>query len=237
MKTLAIDRGNSFVKWAVFESRDLIEKGRLENDFVGELKKVVEKYQIKEAIYSASGEDETLKNLALHSVAFDHQTPLPISLNYKTPETLGLDRVANAVAVYKMFPDSDSLAIDLGTCVTYDLVNSSGEYQGGAISPGLKMRYRAMNNFTARLPLVSEPTASRLTGKSTLESLQSGAFFGLKHEIEGFINAFLSDHSKLKVALTGGDMTYFEKELKSNIFADSDLTLKGLNEILLYNIN
>jgi len=236
MKTLAIDRGNTLVKWAVFEGGEIVEKGRLESDHEDELKKVVKKHQIKEAIFSSSGEEKTIEQPGLNTLLFSHDTPLPITLKYETPNTLGLDRIANAVAIWKTFPNSNSLAIDLGTCVTYDLVNSEGHFLGGSISPGLKMRYRAMNNFTARLPLVSEPIAEHLVGKTTIESLQSGAFFGLKHEIEGYINALLSELPELKVAVTGGDTLYFEKELKSNIFADLDLTLKGLNEILLYNL-
>lgn len=235
LKTLVVDQGNSLVKWAVFENRKLIEKDRIPESDLSTLQKAKEKHSVSHIIYSSSGNRNSLR-LDLPTIAFSWETPLPIKLSYGTPETLGLDRIANAVGAASIFPGENCLAIDLGTCITYDLIDDKGFYRGGAISPGAMMRLKSMNNFTARLPLVTMSRVEHPLGTSTVKSLQSGVFFGIKGEIDGFISSFKMEFPGLKVMLTGGDALYFEKELKSNIFADFDLTLKGLNEILIYNI-
>lgn len=163
------------------------------------------------------------------------ETPMPITLEYKTLDTLGLDRIAGAVGAHAMFPKSDCLVIDLGTCITYDYITKEGIYKGGAISPGLNMRYKAMNSFTGKLPLVEKPQFIDAFGQSTTESLNMGAFNGMAHEINGFIRLFMHKTNRLKIILTGGDTSMFEQHIENPIFAAPNLVLEGLNQVLLYN--
>lgn len=159
----------------------------------------------------------------------------PVTIKYKS-ETLGHDRIANSCGAAHLFPNQDVLAIDMGTCITYDFTTKSGEFIGGGISPGLTMRLQAMNHFTAALPLVDLNTDISLVGTSTEESLQSGAFQGFKAEIFGIIEQYRTQYSVDQVVLTGGNINDFELASKSSIFASANLTLIGLHEILLHNI-
>ncbi len=164
----------------------------------------------------------------------DHTLELPFKMGYETPETLGPDRLANAAGAVHQFPGKDVLAIDLGTCITYDLV-TEGVYRGGAISPGLDMRARSMHNDTEGLPLVRSITEGLAVGKETEGSLRAGLFHGVLFEIRGFIEAYEKESSHLHVVLTGGAAPLFEKAFKRSIFVDSLLTLRGLNAVLQKN--
>jgi type III pantothenate kinase len=163
------------------------------------------------------------------------ETPAPLTNAYATPETLGADRLANAVGAVRMFPGRAVLAIDLGTCITYDLVDASGVLRGGAISPGLRMRIRAMHAYSARLPLVEPAEGPALVGDTTEASLISGAHHGIVFELQGAIAAHTREHGDLAVVLTGGDALRSARALKSGIFAHPFLTLNGLHAILEYN--
>jgi type III pantothenate kinase len=172
-----------------------------------------------------------------HFIYLDHFTPLPISINYLTPQTLGMDRLAAIVGGFSQF-EKNVLVIDIGTCVTYDYLDHQSVYQGGAISPGLQMRMRAMSHYTSQLPDISqhwENIPLEELGKSTQGCLMVGAFEGLLKEIEGFIDDYKKDNGELHVILTGGDSKYFESKLKATIFADFNLVLTGLNTILNFN--
>jgi type III pantothenate kinase len=162
---------------------------------------------------------------------------LPIAFDYTTFDTLGLDRIANACAVHYLFPNQNCLVIDAGTCVTYSVIKN-GAFIGGAISPGLQMRFKSLHHFTGRLPLLSSTTESiDTTGKSTDESILSGVEVGIVKEIEGMIDSFCSENGPLNVILTGGDGSYLGSRLKSPIFANENLTLEGLNQIYLYQLS
>jgi len=157
---------------------------------------------------------------------------IPLDIDYSTPETLGHDRICNAVAAKDKFPNKNTLIVDMGTCNKYDFVTSSGEYIGGAISPGFDMRFKAMHNFTDQLPLVQPTICDDIIGDTTINSMKSGAFFGVLGEINFYVEQYEDRFDDIKVVLTGGFSTYFDKVVKNHIFADSYLTLRGLNIIL-----
>lgn len=162
-------------------------------------------------------------------------TPVPIVNLYGTPATLGVDRLAAVVGAQYLYPEKDCLVIDAGTCITYDLVDAQGQYHGGSISPGLHMRFKALHNFTAKLPLISETNMPGLIGKNTQEAITTGVVGGLIGEIEWFINAYSEKFDGLHVLMCGGDAKFFETKIKGHIFALPELVLTGLNRILLYN--
>ncbi|MBS1580972.1 MAG: type III pantothenate kinase [Bacteroidetes bacterium] len=161
-------------------------------------------------------------------------SPAPLRNAYGTPATLGVDRLADAVGAMQLFPGRAALAIDLGTCVTYDLVDGAGAYHGGAITPGLRMRARAMHAYSARLPDVDPPEDAALLGTDTVGSLAAGTHHGLRLELEGFIGAFRQQWPDLAVVLTGGDAPRFARALKNGIFAHPSLTLLGLHALFLH---
>jgi type III pantothenate kinase len=163
-------------------------------------------------------------------------TPIPIKNQYKTPETLGNDRLANAVGATIIFPEKNVLIIDMGTCIKYDFIDKNKNYHGGAISPGLEMRFKSLDKFTDQLPLIEPSENFSLTGRSTEESILSGVQNGIIFEINGMIDQYKKKHDELKVIITGGDHAFFANHLKSSIFAAPNLTLQGLNEILEYNV-
>lgn len=177
--------------------------------------------------------DRTLFNQT-QVIILDYKSRLPILLDYKTPETLGSDRIAAAVGAFALYPDRDNLIIDIGTCITIDFLDKEAKFQGGIISPGLKMRMKAMSNYTSRLPDISntwESIEKNYTGKSTKECLVSGSYYGIIHELNGTINAFTKDFTSINVILTGGDAHFFESKLKATIFAGSKIVEIGLYEI------
>lgn len=165
----------------------------------------------------------------------DHHTRLPFVIDYQTPETLGRDRIAAVAAAYGRFPKQDVLVIDMGSCITYDFIDSGGVYRGGAISPGMQMRFRAMQHFTDKLPLATAVEDAVLPGKSTMQSLQAGVMCGLEAELNGMIAHFEALSSGLKVIVGGGDNNFFDKKFKISIFATSNLVLEGLKVIMEYN--
>jgi type III pantothenate kinase len=161
--------------------------------------------------------------------------PLPIEIDYETPNTLGIDRIVAAIGAKETFPNKNVLIIDLGTCITYDIVDEFGVFRGGVISPGLKMRMKSMHENTHSLPDISWDWAMYQglgLGKSTKSCLARGTYQAIIHEIDGFIFDFETIFPKLTVMMTGGDHIHFESKLKEPIFADSNLILKGINRIL-----
>ena len=161
---------------------------------------------------------------------------LPIRNKYKTPDTLGNDRLANAIAANFLFPEHNVLVIDAGTCVKYDFVSAKGEYLGGSISPGLDMRFKAMHEFTGKLPLVKYGKSKSLIGNTTLTAMQTGVVIGMTEEMKGFVKRYQAQYKNLKIILTGGDSQRFVNDLNLSIFAASDLVNIGLNEIIRFNM-
>jgi len=237
---LVIDVGNTRVKVALFEE-DMIffDEVFLKEDIVNELKKIQKKYNIDKAIISsvASISKKGLEKLQqlFSLIQLDSNTKTPFKNNYATPKTLGVDRIALVSAAVKKFPKKNVLVIDAGTCITYDFVNNKSEYFGGAISPGIKMRYQSLHTFTANLPLLKPDYPKNLIGNSTENSIHSGVVNGVLCEIDGAIDQYKLKNENLTIVLTGGDTYFLSERLKSSIFANPNFLLEGLNEILIYN--
>jgi len=238
---LAIDIGNSRTKFGLFHNRDLEHSVIIKNNDLKKNDQIFSNFDIEQIIISSVNkevEDEIgINQLIVPNIYLTPKTPLPIQLAYESPETLGKDRIAAVVGAKCQLPGKDLLVIDAGTCVTYDFLTSQKEYLGGAISPGVQMRLRSMNNYTNQLPLInwSGETRPKNIGNTTISSMLSGVVNGLIAEINGFIKDYQKQYPQLKIVITGGDAIFFEKELKNGIFADPNLVLKGLNEILIYN--
>jgi type III pantothenate kinase len=238
---LVVDIGNTLVKAALFEGKEI------QKSFVSELEKfdakaLLEGQKIQRGIIaSVINNYKKLVNPISEKVnlmEFTHETPVPIKNLYKTSETLGRDRLAAAIGAHFLFKGEAVLAVDCGTCIKYDFVNAAGEYLGGAISPGLHMRLKALNHFTSRLPLIeADYNYEKLIGTDTKESILSGTFVATAAEADAVIEKYKQQFPQLKIVLTGGDSDFFVKRLKNTTFADPNLVLKGLNEILLFNIS
>tara|TARA_B110000003_G_scaffold241605_1_gene248942 strand:- start:304 stop:1014 length:711 start_codon:yes stop_codon:yes gene_type:complete len=231
---LIIDIGNTLVKYAVFNNDQLVEILKTSEIETGKVNTLIKEFDIKNVIIS-SVRKEMNWNLDVEVIHLSHKTSLPINLNYKTPETLGKDRIANIVAVSEEYPNKNAVVIDAGTCITYDFINENKEYLGGRISPGLEMRYKSLNEFTELLPKLSVSGESKFIGDDTDSSILSGVEQGVLSEVDSLISVFRKENEDLIVVVTGGDTFFFENALKNSIFADQNLVLKGLNIILKYN--
>lgn len=238
---LIIDVGNSFVKLAVFQEGLIIHKVSVSiEDLIAELKAVKKVYHdIDKAIVSSVGrlstKDVDIMSDLLDIVVLDSNTVLPFENLYKTPKTLGVDRIALVCASVSQFSEQHVLIIDAGTCITFDFVNAKNEYLGGAISPGIRVRYKALNDLTANLPLLDTAMPDDIIGNSTNQSIHSGVIYGVLNEIDGVIESYKLKYSDLTVILTGGDTKFLAKQLKSSIFANSNFLLEGLDFILKFN--
>jgi len=236
---LAIDIGNTRIKAGLFAESELLQSVVFDTD--DECQSFFEKSKpsLRGIIVSSVKKDipSYLKNLSSEkgTLIFNHATPLPFLSVYKTPETLGLDRLAGIAGAMQIFPSQNLLVIDAGTCITYDLLDDRGTYRGGAISPGLRMRYLAMNGFTDKLPLLNTEDFPEYLGQSTSECMQAGAQNGWAEEVKGMMEEYRKSFNDLKIVLTGGDANFLNLKLKNRIFADSFLILKGLEKILRYN--
>ena len=240
MMILIIDIGNTNVKAAVFEKDTLLdvvvfEKGKI----LSEIKKILKKHPISKAVMSnvASISEVKLKKIQafVEIIFISSFTRVPFVNLYKTPKTLGVDRIALAAAAVSQFPHKNVLVVDAGSCITFDFVTAKKEYLGGAISPGIQMRFHALNHFTANLPLLVKEEAPSFIGFSTKESINSGVVNGVLQEIEGVISQYKNKYLDLTVVLTGGDTNFLSKQLKSSIFANQNLLLQGLNYLLNFN--
>ncbi len=240
---LIIDVGNTYVKLAVFKNNNIIDKYKVDGEnLLKTLKTIKKEYDtIQKAIISSVGNlDKSILNyINNHFVALilNKQTKLPFKNLYTTPTTLGKDRIALVSASVEQYSKNNVLIIDAGTCITYDFINIKNEYIGGAISPGIRTRYKSLNNLTENLPLLDTEIPNNIIGDSTNSSIHSGIIHGIIYEIEGVINKYKSEYSDLTIILTGGDANFLSKQLKSSIFANSNFLLKGLNYILQFNSN
>ncbi|RCS26474.1 type III pantothenate kinase [Polaribacter sp. WD7] len=237
---LIIDIGNTRVKTAVFEGTKVVEVFIFKKrSSISELKKIKEKYSISHAILSSVSKISEIKKKKmeefLNVVSLTALTKVPFFNLYKTPNTLGVDRIALVANAVVKFSNKNVLIIDAGTCITYDFVNSNKEYLGGAISPGVEMRFKSLHAFTSKLPKLNAEVLHNITGASTQESINSGVVNGIIQEIEGVINQYQNKYLDLTVVLTGGDTNFLSKQLKSSIFANQNFLLEGLNEILIFN--
>lgn len=240
MDYLIVDRGNTRTKVALFNGTELFDVRSFDALSCNDLVLYLADRSIRSAIVSSSGSDPSDLTDIIRScdidrvVNFDHTTPIPLKNCYQTPSTLGVDRLATAVGAAELLPDKDLLIFDFGTAITIDYVSADGEFRGGNISPGLAMRFAALNHFTNRLPLVEAESGAwakcgRSFGLSTHEAIYRGVVNGICYEIEGYIN----ENSKKMIFFTGGDALFFEKQIKKAIFANSQATLWGLGVILV----
>lgn len=236
MVNLVIDFGNTRTKAAIFHNDKLIT---MRSDLqIEDISPFISEHQPHHIIVSSvsRSKSELEKLLDKSTVFLTHKTKLPFKIDYKTPETLGLDRIAAVAGAQYMFPSTNCLVVDTGTCITYDIIDANGTYHGGGISPGIKMRFKALNTFTANLPLVSDIENIELIGQTTTESIQSGVIYGILGEIEQIIRMYKDKYANLQIIICGGDANYFENRLKADIFASPELVLTGLNRILHYNV-
>ena len=238
---LIVDVGNTLVKFAIFKDANLIHKISFElSEFKKQYKTLKKEFpKVKSAIISSVGrlsemQIEMVEN-DLKVIELSSKTKLPFKNLYKTPKTLGVDRIALVSASVQQFPDKNVLIIDAGTCITYDFITNENHYLGGAISPGIRLRYKALNNLTANLPLLKTKQPMSIIGNSTETSIHSGVVNGVINEIDGVINQYQENYLDLTVILTGGDTKFLSNQLKNTIFANSNFLLEGLNFILEYN--
>jgi len=232
---LIVDEGNTNIKLGAFEKDNFLWVETFQN-----IEKVLDRIELLNADQILIS---TVKNISAweilkknsHTVFLDSKIILPIQINYDSRETLGTDRIASASAASMLYPDSNCLVFDIGTCLTHGFIDKSGVFQGGSISPGLEMRLQALHHFTAKLPYIPVEQ-EELTGHSTKASIISGVINGITFEINGFIEAYQNKYVDLIVLMTGGNALLFEKRLKQPIFVTAELNLIGLNRILNHNV-
>jgi len=240
MNFLTLDIGNSKAKLAVFKKEQVIYKKTLASNHPAGLQDIIRKFKIKHSIISSVREipSSVIDLLDKHTymVVLHGLLDLPVKIEYQDKKKLGSDRIAGVVAAKDKFPEDPVLVIDSGSCITYDIADANGLFLGGQITPGLSMRLKAMRHFTDALPAVPVPEKVPAIGSSTAEAMQSGAFLGIVHEMNGFIRQYEEKYEGLKVLLTGGNSQLFVPSLKYEIFADPNLIMTGLNLILQYHV-
>jgi type III pantothenate kinase len=238
---LIIDVGNTRIKTAVFNDSKMIHNESLTYEtFISESINIIKKFNCTNAIISSVGAINKSQIAELQAeinvIELDFNTKVPFVNKYSTPKTLGVDRIALVSSAVSNYPNKNVLIIDAGSCITYDFVDNDGNYLGGAISPGLQMRYKALNVFTEKLPLLAPSEIFLLVGSSTETSIHSGIINGVINEIDGFVKQYRKINTDLTVVLTGGDVNFLSNKLKNGIFANPNFLLEGLNTILTYNI-
>ncbi len=237
---LVLDNGNTLVKAGVFDKKQLADIDYSPELSINFIESVKEKHKdFSKAILSSVKEVSNdvivyLKN-NFSFVEFSEKTPIPVTNLYKTPATLGRDRLAGVIGANSIYPGENVLVIDAGTCITYDLITAEKTYPGGSISPGFLIRFNGLHTFTGKLPLVSLTDFKELTGNDTEKSILSGVINGAVAEMDGIIERYREIYNPLRVVICGGDGHFFADRLKSSIFAVPELVLVGLNEILDYN--
>jgi type III pantothenate kinase len=238
MTNLILDQGNTRLKAALFKEGILARKTFVSDISVEALKLFLKNEEVDGVMISSVAGDDLYQQLRPvygdKLFLLSHELPLPFQSVYTTPATLGLDRIALAAAALAKFSKQDCLVIDAGTCITYDFIDQSKVYHGGAISPGMQMRYQSLAHYTAKLPEVEHQAPNNLIGDSTVNSIRSGVVNGIIHEMKGTIAAYKERFPEVQVLITGGDLNVFEPLLKNGIFADPDFLLFGLNNILEY---
>jgi type III pantothenate kinase len=250
---LAIDVGNTSAKAALFDKEKLIK--RIEGLDESSLKAVLLQEKIENIIISSVNtySEQLLSVCALPQTSrhipifkLNYQLPLPIQILYQTPQTLGMDRVAAVVGATIVCPNANSLVVDAGTCITFDFIDASKNYHGGAITLGVAMRFKALHEFTDKLPLFSKANfdATRsFIGKSTESSIVNGVVYGVAHEVQGMAEKYISEFGKIDIVFCGGDASFLYENCKenlakfpTNVWIEQDLLFLGLNQILLYNL-
>jgi type III pantothenate kinase len=242
LMNLCIDVGNSIIKTAVFSGTSIIGKNTWTELGSREIIKLGSDYQgVNHVILSSVRKENRELSMVLeeyfgHLLLLDESTPVPVENLYRTPETLGKDRLAGIVGANNIYRNRNVLVIDAGTAITFDVVDRDNRYLGGNISPGMLMRFRALHEFTGKLPHVTPLPEVPLIAGDTFEAIAAGVQNGIIFEIENYISRISEQYDDLIIIFTGGDAKYFDKKLKNTIFAAPDLILNGLNRILTYNV-
>jgi type III pantothenate kinase len=237
---LCIDIGNTNAKAGFFEKDTLLEvKSNLSDRSILKLLKGEEKpdHVLISSVRKGIGRIIQYSNKITDTLVLSYKTPLPFKSLYHTPETLGLDRMAAVAGSNILHPKQNCLVVDIGTCITYDLIDESGTYHGGGISPGIEMRLKAMHKFTSKLPIVTFNGSTELIGKTTKQCMLSGVANGTIAEMEGILYRYKQFFEDLTIIFCGGGAKFFETKIKEHIFAVPNLVLIGLNRILRYNLN
>lgn len=236
---LVVDLGNTRVKAALFNGHELVElrvypsinELSVDKSFYGQAERCLVGSVVGSFHYIGDILSD-FKGLDFHSVV----RPAPLKILYKNSDTLGSDRLAASVGAYSLYPNKNVLVVDSGTCLKFNFTNEKNEFLGGAISPGLQMRFKALQQFTDKLPLVNfNGDFDKLVGQNTEESILSGVINGILQETDGVINEYKKLYPDLTIVITGGDTDFFAKRLKNRIFAHPYLVLVGLNETLIFN--
>lgn len=236
-----VDIGNTLQKFALFDSDDnLIFVKAVDEISIDEIALLFEKQKITNSIISTVAQlNPKLVDFlqkSSNSIIFNKKLKLPITIQYEDLDSLGTDRIANAAGATVYFPNQNCLSIQLGTCIVYDFVDKHSVYHGGAISPGINMRFRGLHQQTHNLPLINKEEINYFIGKTTEQSIKSGVMNGVLYEIDGQIDAYNAHFDNLKVLITGGDHSFLQNSIKNQIFAVSNLVLIGLNKILTMNV-
>ncbi len=230
--TLCFDFGNTRKKVAVFNGSEMQEAITLPDDAIETIQPLIAKYKpAKSILSSVIDHNPVLEEILAAATKFhklSHHTRVAFTTPVGKPETIGADRLALSAAAVHYYPGQHNLVIGLGTCITYNFINKFHEFVGGAISPGMEMRLKALNYYTAKLPLVKADSNVPLIGYDTTTNITSGVVLGMAKEIDGFIEAYRERFRNFNVLLTGGDIVYLASHLKNKIFADPDLIFKGL---------
>ena len=236
---ICIDIGNTNAKLGFFNEDVLAE----EKHFVTDrgILKILNDSQAEHVLISSVrkgiGRIVERSTKIANTLVLDYTTPLPIKSLYHTPQTLGVDRIASVTGARFLFKNKNCLVIDMGTCITYDVIDNTGIYHGGGISPGVDMKLKAMHKFTSKLPIVTAKGLPELIGKSTKDCMLSGAIYGTIAELEGIIHQYMQFFDDLVIIFCGGDANFFESKIKGHIFAIPNLVLIGLNQILRFNLH
>ncbi len=237
---LVIDIGNTRTKFSVMNRGEVlitVPVDELKPEHIGLLKH--EYPDLQKAILCSVKDYPGALKVELERfekfIELDENTQLPVKNLYKTPGTLGKDRIAAAVGAFDLYPESNLLIIDAGTAITYDIVNASGEFLGGNISPGIEMRFQALHTFTGKLPLVKRQSFDKLFGTTTEEAILAGVQNGVIFEVDKAIDTFKDFYKNLKVIITGGNAEFFDRKLKNSFFVNFNLIALGLNRILEHN--
>ena len=235
MNTLCFDFGNTRLKVACFQDTQLAEVIVIKNDGIDTIEALIIQFEPEKTILSSViDHNPEIENLLASKTKFhklNYLSKLPFSTAVGKPETIGADRLALSAAAVYFFPKQHNLIIGMGSCITYNFINADHEFLGGGISPGMEMRMKSLNQFTARLPIVKPDGNVPLIGYDTVTNILSGVVMGIANEIDGFIYAYKERFGNFNVHLTGGDLVYLASHLKNQIFADPELIFKGLYAI------
>jgi type III pantothenate kinase len=238
--TYVLDAGNTSVKIGRFENGELKHVDRFPTYDPLRWNDLAEFIPVNSNVAYCSVADDSfdafIQEIAPQRIHINAHSPLPIANLYETPQSLGMDRLCNAVAIHALKQSKNAVAIDLGTCIKFDLIEGDS-YIGGSIAPGIAMRYKSMHDFTAKLPLVETLTQKSFIGTDTISSMSAGVIQGVDAELKGMMDKYRAKFGPdLTFFMTGGDANYFDVEGKNDIFADPNLTLKGVYEIYLCHV-